>query len=42
MPRLELAGSRPRRRPKRRLVDVVNDKIKLVDVREEAAEDRDR
>lgn len=42
MPRLELAGRRPRRRPKRRLVDVVNDNIKLVDVREEDAEDRVR
>lgn len=42
MPRLELAGRRPRRRPKRRLVDVVNDNIKLVDGREEDAEDRVR
>ncbi|KAF7641470.1 hypothetical protein LDENG_00280470 [Lucifuga dentata] len=42
MLRLELPGRRPRGRPKRRFMDAVKEDMKLVDVREEEAEDRVR
>ena len=42
MTRLEPPGRRPRGRPKRRFMDVVNENWKLAGVREEDAEDRVR
>ena len=42
MMRLELSGSRPRGRPKRRFMNVVKEDMKLVGVREEDVEDRVR